>query len=82
MKVLGKGNKERFTPIGNSAIKYLNIYLNEIRNHQNVKKGSEDIVFLNRRGNKLTRVMIFTIIKELDRKNRTKKENKPPYPPT
>ena len=56
------GDKERFAPIGSSAIKYLNIYLNEIRNHQNIKKGSEDIVFLNRRGNKLTRVMIFTLI--------------------
>ena len=77
VKVLGKGNKERFTPIGNSAIKYLNIYLNEIRNHQNVKKGSEDIVFLNRRGNKLTRVMIFTIIKELAEKIGLKKKISP-----
>ena len=65
VKVVGKGHKERFAPIGSSAIKYLKIYLNEIRNHQNIKKGSEDIVFLNRRGNKLTRVMIFTIIKQL-----------------
>ena len=63
VKVLGKGNKERFAPIGGTAIKYLKIYLEEIRNHQTIKKGSEDIVFLNRRGNKLTRVMIFTIIK-------------------
>ena len=77
MKVVGKGNKERFTPIGNSAIKYLNIYLNEIRNHQNIKKGSEDIVFLNRRGNKLTRVMIFTIIKELAEKIGLKKKISP-----
>jgi len=68
VKVLGKGNKERFAPIGSSAIKFLNIYLNEIRNHQTIKKGSEDIVFLNRRGNKLTRVMIFTIIKQLSEK--------------
>ena len=77
MKVVGKGNKERFTPIANSAIKYLNIYLNEIRNHQNIKKGSEDIVFLNRRGNKLTRVMIFTIIKELTEKIGLKKKISP-----
>ena len=77
VKVVGKGNKERFTPIGNSAIKYLNIYLNEIRNHQNIKKGSEDIVFLNRRGNKLTRVMIFTIIKELAEKIGLKKKISP-----
>ena len=77
VKVVGKGNKERFTPIGNSAIKYLNIYLNEIRNLQNIKKGSEDIVFLNRRGNKLTRVMIFTIIKELAEKIGLKKKISP-----
>ena len=77
VKVVGKGNKERFTPIGSSAIKYLNVYLNEIRNHQNIKKGSEDIVFLNRRGNKLTRVMIFTIIKELAEKIGLKKKISP-----
>ena len=77
VKVVGKGNKERFTPIGNSAIKYLNIYLNEIRNHQNIKKGSENIVFLNRRGSKLTRVMIFTIIKELAQKIGLKKKISP-----
>ena len=77
VKVVGKGNKERFTPIGKSAIKYLNIYLNEIRNHQNIKKGSENIVFLNRRGSKLTRVMIFTIIKELAKKIGLKKRISP-----
>ena len=68
VKVLGKGNKERFAPIGSSALKYLKIYLKEVRIHQNIKKDSEDIVFLNRRGNKLTRVMIFTIIKQLAEK--------------
>ena len=77
LKVLGKGNKERFAPIGSSAIKFLNIYLNEIRNHQDIKKGSEDIVFLNRRGNKLTRVMIFTIIKQLAEKIGMKKKISP-----
>lgn len=77
VKVVGKGNKERFAPIGSSAIKYLNIYLNEIRNHQNIKKGSKDIVFLNRRGNKLTRVMIFTIIKQLAEKIGLKKKISP-----
>ena len=77
VKVLGKGNKERFAPIGSSAIKFLNIYLNEIRNHQTIKKGSEDIVFLNRRGNKLTRVMIFTIIKQLSVKIGMKKKISP-----
>ena len=77
VKVVGKGDKERFAPIGSSAIKYLNIYLNEIRNHQNIKKDSEDIVFLNRRGNKLTRVMIFTIIKQLAEKIGLKKKISP-----
>ena len=77
VKVVGKGNKERFAPIGSSAIKFLNIYLNEIRNHQDIKKGSEDIVFLNRRGNKLTRVMIFTIIKQLAEKTGMKKKISP-----
>ena len=77
VKIVGKGNKERFAPIGSSAIKFLNIYLNEIRNHQDIKKGSEDIVFLNRRGNKLTRVMIFTIIKQLSEKIGIKKKISP-----
>jgi integrase/recombinase XerD len=77
VKVVGKGNKERFAPIGSSAIKFLNIYLKEIRNHQEIKKGSEDIVFLNRRGNKLTRVMIFTIIKQLAEKIGMKKKISP-----
>jgi len=77
VKVVGKGNKERFAPIGSSAIKFLNIYLNEIRNHQNIKKGSEDIVFLNRRGKQLTRVMIFTIIKQLAEKIGLKKKISP-----
>ena len=77
VKVVGKGNKERFAPIGSSAIKFLNIYLNEVRNHQDIKKGSEDIVFLNRRGNKLTRVMIFTIIKQLAEKIGMKKKISP-----
>jgi len=77
VKVVGKGNKERFAPIGSSAIKFLNIYLNEVRNHQDIQKGSEDIVFLNRRGNKLTRVMIFTIIKQLAEKIGMKKKISP-----
>ena len=77
VKVVGKGNKERFAPIGSSAIKFLNTYLKEIRNHQDIKKGSEDIVFLNRRGNKLTRVMIFTIIKQLAEKIGMKKKISP-----
>jgi len=77
VKVVGKGNKERFAPIGGVAIKFLKIYLNEIRTHQDIKKGSEDIVFLNRRGKQLTRVMIFTIIKDLATKIGMKKKISP-----
>ena len=65
IKVIGKGNKERLVPISNKAIKEINLYLDNDRNKLNIAKDSENIVFLNRRGKKLTRVMIFTIIKNL-----------------
>lgn len=65
IRVIGKGDKERLVPIGNSAIKYIGIYKNDIRVHIPVKTGKEDFLFLNRRGQELTRVMIFLIIKEL-----------------
>lgn len=65
VKVIGKGNKERMVPIGKTALKFISIYIHEIRNHMTIKKGHEDIVFLNRRGARLSRVMIFTIIKDL-----------------
>jgi integrase/recombinase XerD len=65
VRVIGKGDKERLVPIGSSAVKYINIYLQNIRNHIQPKKDKEDILFLNRRGAELTRVMIFLIIKEL-----------------
>jgi integrase/recombinase XerD len=68
IRVVGKGDKERLVPIGSTAIKYINIYRNEIRTHIAVKPGNEDIVFLNRRGSKLTRVMIFLMMKDLVRK--------------
>ncbi|AEL25491.1 site-specific tyrosine recombinase XerD [Cyclobacterium marinum] len=64
LRILGKGNKERLVPIGKSATKYLSIYLKEIRAHQVIAKGHEDYVFLNRRGKKLSRVMVFLIIKK------------------
>lgn len=68
LRVVGKGDKERLVPIGQSAIRYINIYRKEIRVHISIKPGQEDILFLNRRGSKLTRVMIFLVLKELVRK--------------
>ena len=77
LKVTGKGDKERLAPIGVRAIKYLTIYINEVRNHQEIKKGNEDFVFLNNRGAKLTRVMIFLIIQKLTEKIGLKKKISP-----
>ncbi len=65
IKVVGKGNKERWVPVGGQAIKQINTYLEYNRPLTKVKKDSEDILFLNRRGNKLSRVMIFHIVREL-----------------
>lgn len=65
IRIIGKGNKERLVPIGSMAMKQINIYMNQVRLHINIKKDATDILFLNRRGGKLTRVMVFTIIKEL-----------------
>jgi integrase/recombinase XerD len=65
LRVIGKGNKERLVPVGRDAMKFLKIYLEEIRVHVPVQNGFESHVFLNRRGKKLTRVMIFLIIKDL-----------------
>jgi len=68
LRVTGKGNKERLVPIGRDALKYLDIYLEAIRGkapHKSPKKGFESFVFLNRNGSKLTRVMVFTIIRNL-----------------
>ncbi|WP_100628288.1 site-specific tyrosine recombinase XerD [Algoriphagus formosus] len=64
LRIVGKGNKERLVPFGKDALKYLKIYQEEVRNHQNIARGHEEYVFLNRRGKKLSRVMIFMIIKE------------------
>jgi len=77
IKITGKGNKERFVPIGPLTQKYIDIYRNEIRTHLNIKKGAEDTLFLNRRGNQLTRAMIFTIIKDLAQKIGLKKSISP-----
>jgi len=65
IKVIGKGNKERLVPISKKAIKEINIYINEHRRNVKIYKDFENYLFLNRRGKKLTRVMIFTIVKDL-----------------
>ena len=77
IRVIGKGDKERLVPIGESAIKYIGIYKNEIRVHSPIKPGHEDILFLNRRGANLTRVMIFLMLRELVKRARIKKNISP-----
>ncbi len=70
LRVTGKGNKERLVPIGRDAMKYVKIYMDELRGkhpHKAAQKGFENFVFLNRNGRQLTRVMVFTIIKNLAR---------------
>jgi integrase/recombinase XerD len=65
IKITGKGDKERLVPAGNAALKYIRIYIENVRNKQDIKKEYSDILFLNRRGAQLSRVMVFLIIKEL-----------------
>ena len=77
IKVIGKGDKERLTPIGSNALKYISIYVNEVRIHQKISKNHEDFVFLNNRGSKLSRVMIFTLIKKIVDKVGIKKKVSP-----
>lgn len=69
IRVIGKGDKERLVPIGSTATKYIQIYQQNIRVHVPPKPGNEDILFLNRRGTKLTRVMIFLLLKDLTRQS-------------
>lgn len=77
IRVIGKGNKQRLVPVSPSVEKEVSIYVDSIRNHLDIKKGHESYVFLNRRGAKLTRVMIFTIIKNLADKIGLKKNISP-----
>ena len=77
LRIIGKGSKERLVPIGQSALKYVNIYLDEVRKHMQPKQGHENYVFLNRRASQLTRVMIFTIIKNLAKEAGMKKKVSP-----
>jgi len=77
VKVIGKGDKQRLVPIGTDAIKQINIYRNSIRNKMNIVSGQEDILFLNRRGKGLSRVMIFLILKDLVKKAEINKNVSP-----
>jgi len=77
IKVTGKGDKQRFVPIGNLTQKYINIYKNEVRIHIPVIGEYRDVLFLNRRGKQLTRAMIFTIVKQLGEKAGIKKTISP-----
>lgn len=77
IRVIGKGNKQRLIPISDYTIKYIEIYTNQIRIHLPIQKGFEDYLFLNRRGKKLTRVMIFTIVKNLAEKAGFRKKISP-----
>lgn len=68
IKVIGKGSKERLVPIGRHAIKYINMYKNGYRHNKKINKGNEGFLFLNRYGRKLTREMIYLIIKKVSNK--------------
>ena len=65
LRVVGKGNKERLVPVGKEALKFINIYREEVRVHLDVQRGQEAFLFLNRRGKQLTRQMVFLTIKDL-----------------
>lgn len=77
IRVTGKGDKERLIPIGSNAVKYITIYKDQVRVHTAAQKGNEDILFLNKRGSKLSRVMIFYIIRDLALKAGVKKTVSP-----
>lgn len=65
VRVFGKGDKVRLVPVGPDALKYTLLYMEHVRSQLKVQKGAEDIIFLNRRGGTLSRIMVFLIIKEL-----------------
>jgi len=77
IRVIGKGDKERLIPIGQKAMKYITQYCNLIRSHLDISRGEEDIVFLNRRGRRLSRVMVFLFLKELAKKAEITKKISP-----
>ena len=63
LRIIGKGNKERWVPIADRALKLLTVYIHNVRSHITPKPGEEKIVFLNRRGARLTRQMVFIFLK-------------------
>ncbi len=74
IRIIGKGNKERIVPVGQDALKYIKIYTEHVRRHLDIEPGQENYLFLNRRGSKLSRVMIFNIVRDAaDRAGITKK---------
>ncbi len=77
IKVTGKGNKQRFVPVSEYTQKFIDIYKDEVRIHQKINKDASDTLFLNRRGNQLTRAMIFTIVKRLAEKAGIQKKISP-----
>ncbi|MDE3234644.1 MAG: site-specific tyrosine recombinase XerD [Bacteroidota bacterium] len=77
IRVIGKGDKERLVPIGTDAVKHIKIYRENIRVHQPLQPGFEDILFLNKHGKGLSRIMIFYIIKDLASKARITKNISP-----
>lgn len=77
IKIIGKGNKQRIVPINQKLINYLKIYINNIRSKKNIKKGHEDFIFLNKRGTKLSREMIFLIVKKHTKLANIKKKISP-----
>mgnify|MGYP000312155898 FL=1 len=77
IKVTGKGNKQRFVPIGKLTQKHINLYKNQVRITMKIDIASNDTLFLNRRGKQLTRAMIFTIVKKLGEKAKIQKSISP-----
>ncbi|MBQ5404265.1 MAG: tyrosine recombinase [Bacteroidales bacterium] len=77
VKITGKGNKTRFVPISSIALEYIGYYNEKMRCHLIINKENKDYLFLNRRARKLSRVMIFTIIKRLCEKANINKHVSP-----
>lgn len=77
IRVVGKGSKERLVPYGKTVLRYIGYYKEHRRNHQKIKKGNEDILFLNNRGSQLSRVMIFILVKDLATKIDLKRKISP-----